>query len=196
MKLRLSMTWFSLFFLLLLYFFAHQAFWQHREGVRQKLIAGYLVPSQYSRVLACGFKGVLADYQFLRLLSFYGDRSLNKQVLGDEDWKYFFDSIDVVTDLDPWFYDPYVLTEGLLVWEAGQIRQANKLLSKGMKYRGSDWRLPYFVGFNHFFFLKDYAVGAEYIMKAAELPGAQAIYQVLRLGWLIMVIGLKPRYCF
>jgi tetratricopeptide (TPR) repeat protein len=105
-------------------------------------------------------------------LTFYGERDLLGQSLSEEDWQYFIKSIDVVTDLDPYFFDPYLLTEGLLTWEAGKIVDANRLLEKGFKYRKNDWRIPYFIGFNYFYFLKNYENGSEYVMAASRLPGS------------------------
>jgi len=164
--------WLLIALLLPAYAYLHTGSWTQRVQLRQAQSAGFLVPSQFSRVLACGYKGLLADFQFLRILTYLGDRSVNQQPLTTQDWDYFYDSIDVLTDIDPWFYDPYVLTEGLLTWEAGRITDANTLLAKGAYYRSNDWRLPYFIGFNHFFFFKDYAAGAEHIMTASRLPGS------------------------
>lgn len=172
MRLRGQGLWLVVVLLLPLYAYLHMGSWTQRAELRQAPTTSFLVPSQFSRVLACGYKGLLADFQFLRVLTFYGDRSANQQPLTAQDWDYFRDSIDVLTDLDPYFYDPYVLTEGLLTWEAGRIDDANTLLAKGARYRNNDWRLPYFIGFNNFFFLKDYAAGAEHIMAASRLPGS------------------------
>jgi tetratricopeptide (TPR) repeat protein len=63
-----------------------------------------------------------------------------------------------------------VLAEGVLTWETGRYEDANKLLEKGTKYRTWDWRLPYYLGFNYFYFLKDYAKGGEYLMEASRRP--------------------------
>ncbi|MCD6526840.1 MAG: hypothetical protein J7K75_07625 [Desulfuromonas sp.] len=176
---RSKWLWLLIVLLLPVYAQLHTGSWAQRAELRQSQSVGFLVPSQFSRVLACGYKGLLADYQFLRILTFFGDRSLNQQPPTAEDWDYFRDSIDVITDLDPWFYDPYVLTEGLLTWDAGRIEEANALLAKGVRYRTNDWRLPYYIGFNNFFFLKDHAAGAEYIMKAARLPGSPSYLPTL-----------------
>jgi len=171
--------WLVVVLLLPFYAYLHMGSWTQRAELRQAPTTSFLVPSQFSRVLACGYKGLLADFQFLRVLTFYGDRSANQQPLSTQDWDYFRDSIDVLTDLDPYFYDPYVLTEGLLTWDAGRFEDANTLLAKGARYRRNDWRLPYFIGFNNFFFLKDYAAGAEHIMAASRLPDSPSYLPTL-----------------
>ncbi len=153
--------------------------WGERTQVRLETKADYVLPSRYSRILSFGNKGLLADFQFLRLTTFLGGRSLLGKKLSDEDWHYFISSVDSITDLDPYFVDPYFLSEGFLTWEAGKISDANRLLAKGVKYRDWDWRLPYFVGFNYFYFQKDYKAGADYIMKAAKIPGAPSFLPTL-----------------
>ena len=169
---RRSLVVFSIILVLPVYAFFHQGVWANRALVRSEAPAGFLIPSGFSRVLALGYKGVLSDYLFLKATTFYGDRSLHQQVLSEEDWHYFITSLDVVTDLDPYFFDPYILGEGVLTWGPKKYDAANRLLEKGRKYRRNDWRIPYFIGFNYFYFLKDYAKGADYMMEASRLPGS------------------------
>lgn len=146
--------------------------WEHRALVRQETRADFVLPSRFSRILALGYKGLLSDFQFLKLITFTGERFLHQETMKEEDWRYFKSSVESVTDLDPYFLDPYFLAEGLLTWEAGQFEEANRLLEKGVQHRVWDWRLPYFVGFNYFYFLHDYEKGADYVMKASRVPGA------------------------
>jgi tetratricopeptide (TPR) repeat protein len=148
------------------------ATWENRALVRQETRADFVLPSQFSRILAFGYKGLLSDYQFLKLTTFLGERFLEREPMTEEDWRYFKSGVESVTDLDPYFLDPYFLAEGFLTWEAGQFKEANRLLEKGVQHRVWDWRLPYFVGFNYFYFLQDYEKGAEYVMQASRVPGA------------------------
>lgn len=73
--------------------------------------------------------------------------------------------------LDPYNMDAYYFAQSILVWDVGQIKAANDLLDYGMKYRTWDWYLPFFAGFNHAYFLKDYAAAAKYYRMAGELSG-------------------------
>jgi hypothetical protein len=156
-----------------------QGVWASREQVRSNTPAGYIIPSKFSRILALGNQGLLSDYMFLKTATFVGGRSGSGEQLNEEDWQFVTSSLDVVTDLDPYFVDPYMLAEGLLAWDAGKPEEANRLLSKGMKYRTFDWRLPFFVGFNHFYFLKDYETASGFIMTASRLPGSPAYLATL-----------------
>lgn len=74
--------------------------------------------------------------------------------------------------LDPYNMDAYYFAQGFLTWDARQFKVANDLLDYGMQYRTWDWQLPFFAGFNHAFFLKDYARAAGYYQRAGELSGS------------------------
>ena len=167
---RLLLLFTGLFFLA--YMFFCTGAWKWRDRVRQETRVNFVLPSRFSRVLAFGYKGVLSDFQFLKITTFLGERFLRKTELTEEDWDFFKKSVDVITDLDPYFLDPYFLAEGLMTWDAGEIKEANRLLEKGVSHRTWDWRLPYFVGFNNFYFLHDYNQGAKYVMAASRIPGA------------------------
>ena len=160
-----------------IYFPLSQGMWDSRAQSRAETPAGYLIPSKFSRILALGNQGLLSDFLFLKTATYIGGKSAPS--LGEADWQFVFRSLDVVTDLDPYFVDPYMLGEGLLAWDAEQPELANQLLIKGTKYRTDDWRLPFFIGFNHFYFLKDYETAAGHIMTAAQLPGSPAYLKTL-----------------
>lgn len=161
------------------YGFFFRGVWESREQVRTSIPAGYTIPSKFSRILALGNQGVLSDFLFLKIATFIGGRSGSEDPLNENDWQFVIKSLDVVTDLDPYFVDPYVLAEGLLAWDAGMPEEANQLLIKGMKYRTWDWRLPFYVGFNYFYFLKDYEAASGFIMAASKLPGSPAYLATL-----------------
>jgi hypothetical protein len=152
--------------------------WRMRGQVRSTTVAGYVLPSKFSSVLAFGYKGLLSDFLFLKSVTFFGERHLAKKILSDGDWQYLLTSLDVVTDLDPYFEDPYVFAEANLAWE-GKVEEANRILEKGRKNRNWDWRIPYYIGFNYFYFLQDYEKGAEYVMEAASRPGSHPFLSTL-----------------
>lgn len=168
------------FFLILSgYVLFHQEAWNCRDQIRRATEAGYVFPSRFSRILAMGNKGLLADFMFLKTITFFGERAGAGQDLASEDWDYVVAALGAVTDLDPYFLDPYVFAEGALAWDAGRFDEANALLEKGFRHRTAEWRLPYYIGFNYFYFLRDYGKGAEYVMQAARTPGSPSFLATL-----------------
>lgn len=164
----------SMMIFLGLYPFVHEVAWSQREQIRQDAPVGYLLPSRVTSLLSFGHEGLVSDFIFLKVATFVGGVGLGGGQISPSDWRAIEHGLDVVTDLDPYFVDPYFLAEGLFAWDARQPEVANRLLGKGIGYRKSDWRLPYFAGFNSFYFLGDYSRGAEYLARAAKIPGAPA----------------------
>jgi len=60
----------------------------------------------------------------------------------------------------------------VLTLDFGKIDLANKLLLKAVKHRTKDFKVPYYIGFNYFSFLKDNLNGAKYLIKADRLSKA------------------------
>lgn len=177
--LRRGLPIFLLVTALAIYGFIMPDLWESREKVRTDIPADYIFPSKFSRIMALGNQGVLSDFLFLKTMTFIGERGVAGTPLSEKEWEYVVRCLDVVTDLDPYFVDPYMLAEGLLAWDALRPEDANLLLNKGMQYRDWDWRLPFFVGFNSFYFLGDYETASGFIMQAAQLPGSPSYLKTL-----------------
>lgn len=132
------------------------------------------LPAPLLKILSLDHDGLTSDFLFLRSLVFIGTR-LEKNVqldLPDREWRWFYATLDVVTDIDPYFKDPYYLGNAFLTWHAGMANEANTLLKKGSRSRDWDWVPPFFIGFNYFYFLQENDKAAEYLMEASRRPGA------------------------
>lgn len=165
-------------FSVLLHALVTNEMWELRAQFRRESEAGYVLPSKFSSILAFGYKGLLADFLFLKAVTFSGERHGAERPFSRDDRDYLIASLEVVTDLDPYFEDPYVFAEGNLAWE-GRVEEANRLLEKGRRYRPWDWRIPYYIGFNYFYFLQDYEKGGHYVMEAARIPGGHSFLSTL-----------------
>ncbi len=131
-----------------------------------------LLPSPVVRALALEFDGAVADYLLLKTITYIGYKLLEKESLDETEWQQVITMLHRITDLDPRFWDPYLLGEMMLPWDAGKIDEANRLLKKAIQARPDDFRPWYFLGFNAFFFEKNAKKAAPYLRRAAELPGA------------------------
>ncbi len=83
-----------------------------------------------------------------------------------------YDALSATTLYNPRYFDPYYVGNAFLTWEAGLYEEAIALLKRGMKYV-KDWRIPFYIGFNYFYFLRDNRRGAEYLAMAAKYPDAR-----------------------
>jgi len=134
----------------------------------------YTLPSKITGPASLEFKGMVSDFLFLKMITFLGEKISKHERFNEKHWQYLRTTVETITDLDPYFWDPYLFADMLLTWEAGKIEEANNILFKAMKYRTWDYRVPYYIGFNYFFFLRDNIKGAKYLMQASKLPHSPA----------------------
>jgi hypothetical protein len=162
----------SLFLLLLAYILVFPVFEQSRQTVSRFELQELTLPPFVSRFLALEFRSVAADYLFVRTTQFYGGKTQNSEETPRGTWLWLYSNLYVVTDLDPYFEDPYYFGNAVLTWGGQMFTQANKLLQRGTEARDWDWQLPFFMGFNKFYFLNDNKGGADDLLMAAQRPGA------------------------
>ncbi len=116
----------------------------------------------------------------MKVIIYFGgltERAKNRIII-PPDYPAMSRTIHTAVKLDPYNSDAYYFAQAFLTWDARQFAIANDLLREGMKYRTWDWQLPFFIGFNYGYFLKDYRNAAHYYKKAAELSG-QELYASL-----------------
>ncbi len=143
-----------------------------REALRREEGTGFVIPSAVAKVVTLEFKGLLSDVLFSRAMTYYGGKLMRKENTSDHEWNWMYKNMDVATDLDPYFLDPYYFGAMTLAWEANKVQEANALLEKALRYRTWDWTIPFYLGFNHFYFLQDNVRASEYLMDASKKPGA------------------------
>jgi hypothetical protein len=143
-----------------------------RRDVREFASREHLVllpKGEVLKPLVLGHAQVAADLIWLEFIQVLGSADVREQ-----DYEWIRHALDVVTTLDPQFVEAYDLG-GVVLGELGKhVEWSNALLEKGMTANPQAWRLPFLLGFNHFFHLHDYGRAANYLSKAARLPGSPA----------------------
>lgn len=140
-----------------------------------------VVPPSILKITSLEFHGLASDYLFLKALIFMGstfERTGTPRVK-DWEWKWLYKVLDASTTLDPYFLDPYYLANAFFTWDAFMIRDDNLLLVRGSKQRSWDPALPFFIGFNYFYFLQDNASARTWLLEASKRPGAPQMYAEL-----------------
>ncbi len=127
----------------------------------------YLPQGEYLRIAVLGYRQVVADLLWIQAIQAMGERKVT-----EEAGHWIAHALDVITTLDPRF---------VRVYEAGGIalttlvvlpEESNRLLEKGIRHNPEVWNLPFYLGFNYYFELRDDQKAAEYIARASRLPGA------------------------
>ena len=148
---------------------------RERVALKKEEGTGLLFPSSIAKIIALEYKGLVADALFSRAHAFYGGKLICREDPSEEEWSWIYKSADIATDLDPYFLDPYYFGAVNLAWEANRVKEANALLEKALRYRTWDWTIPFYLGFNHFYFLQDNEKASEYLMEASRRPGASSL---------------------
>lgn len=123
-----------------------------------------------ARATAIGFDALLADYHWLQAVQIVG----SNQVIDADTSDHLGKVVDVVTTLNPHVGHPYRFAAVWLNHNEEQVREGNRLLRRAIENHPEDWRNPYYLGFNHFFYLYEHQEAAEVLQLAMKLPGAPA----------------------
>jgi len=126
-----------------------------------------LLPSkEMTRVISFGNEILLAQLIFYNSMFYVGSLERPPEI---STYRKLHHTLDTVTYLDPCNMDGYYFAQGMLGWNLSLLEPLNTLLRRGMAHRPWDWQLPFFYGFNQFYFLKRPKEGARYLKKAYQL---------------------------
>lgn len=132
---------------------------------------GNLVPKpQVARILALGFDSVVSDYYWLKAVQMAG----GARTPGPEQGAYIGRLMDLVTYLNPHVGHAYRFAAVWLTQSEQQVREANRLLRRGIEYHPDDWRNWFYLGFNQFYYLDETEKASRTLSTASQLPGAPA----------------------
>jgi tetratricopeptide (TPR) repeat protein len=122
---------------------------------------------EVAQATSLGFDAALGDYYWLQAVQIVGG-----ELFPERQGHLLRGLLDVVTTLDPWVDHPYRFAAVWLTDSEESVRKANELLEKGIRYHPDDWRNPFYLGFNHFFYLDEPEAAADALDRAIALPGA------------------------
>lgn len=156
-----------LFFLISLFTYFTQNFINSHKDVELATDHFMFLPKgEFIKPVVMGYDQLAADLIWLQAIQVIGEKTVTP-----DGYQWIYHALDVVTTLDPEFAYAYQLGGVVLSVLAKTPDKSNELLLKGMKENPHIWQIPFYVGFNHFFYMKDYKKAAEYMAKASELPG-------------------------
>jgi hypothetical protein len=154
------------------YVLAFPAFERQRAPVKKVQARGLILPPPVMKLLSLEFRTITADFLFARASQYFGGKIGQREPASAADMQWLYRNLLVITDLDPYFEDPYYFGNALFTWDAGMYNEANTLLKKATEARTWDWQFPFFLGFNKFYFQNDRNGGADYLLIASKRPGA------------------------
>ena len=134
---------------------------------------GYMPHPQIIKTISGEHRSTAAAFTVLRALFYYGTilQKFNDNVIVRPEFENMYKTLAGAIHIDPYNMDAYYFSQAAFTWELGRIHEVNVLLEKGLEYRTWDYWLPFYLGFNQAYFLKDYEKAAINMQHAAEISG-------------------------
>jgi tetratricopeptide (TPR) repeat protein len=134
---------------------------------------GYLPHPQALKVSVADQGLMVAEAAVVKVLFYFGTlvQKYQENVIIRPEYANMYRMLQAAVELDPYNMDAYHFAEAAFTWELGRIAEVNELLERGARYRTWDASIPFYLGFNHAYFLKDYPKAARYMQQAAEISG-------------------------
>ncbi len=105
----------------------------------------------------------------------------NAALLIREEYRMLADMLKTVVELDPYFKYPYLFGGLFLSMAGGLVDDSIEFLRRGARQFPDDWRFPFYLGFNHYFFRNDPVLALQEFVRAAVVPGRPAyVYSVIQ----------------
>lgn len=152
--------------------------WQEAEKKFEQLM--YLPNGEYLKIASLGYRELIADLVWLQAIQVMGDKKVS-----DENGRWLYRALDIITTLDPKFLRAYEAGGLALTTLVVLPQESNRLLEKGMVHNPTEWKLPFLIGINYYYELYDDAKAAEYISQASRLPGAPSTVATLAANLLV-----------
>ncbi|MEM6731448.1 MAG: hypothetical protein AAF658_07815, partial [Myxococcota bacterium] len=126
------------------------------------------LPSPYAtRLLSLGHYPLAADYYWLKALSHFGDATMHRSLYPNLE-----PFLDRASTLDPYYKSVYRMAGTALTLHGMDVGLSNRLLERGLRYRPDVWEIPFYLGFNRYYFEQDYDGAVEVLSLAASMEGA------------------------
>ena len=131
-----------------------------------------LVPTkEMVGLMSFDHRGAAADYLFTQVSIHSGSLMWKPlDIKFDSGWAYGM--MDLVTDLDPRYREAYLMSGMGLIHSFSDANLALPILKKGIKANPDSWEIPYWYGYDQYFYLDDNETASKYFMMAARKPGA------------------------
>ncbi|MCB4204897.1 hypothetical protein LF845_07990 [Deferribacterales bacterium Es71-Z0220] len=135
---------------------------------------GYTPQGKIYKVALGEFRWFVGSYLSFKSIIYYGGNidKISKRRFKEVEYYNLYRTLETSILLNPYNEDAYYFAQGAFTWDIGRVKEVNSLLEYVFKYRTWDFKIPYFLGFNYAYFLKDYNSAAKYYQKASELSGS------------------------
>jgi hypothetical protein len=118
------------------------------------------------KLLSLGFDALIADVYWLALVQYVGETNIKENDKVAEIY------IREITDLDPYFVEPFYFAAFIIGSEMKNPVLAAQIIEKGIAANPDNWTLPFIAGVNQYLYAHNENTAARYYRMAAKLPNA------------------------
>jgi len=157
---------------LLIFFCPHFKKDMQQRPLLEKL--GYTPQGRFYKAVLGEYRWFMGVYLSFKSIIYYGGNvdKINRGRFKELEFYNLYRTVETSVLLNPYNEDAYYFAQGAFTWGVGRIKEVNTILQYVEKYRKWDFKIPFFLGFNYAYFLKDYKKAAEYYKKASEISGS------------------------
>lgn len=141
--------------------------WETIKAPKPKNMQEALPSLGVLKAVSLGYDSLIADYYWLRSLSYFG--AIESHAAKYIDLPAL---LERVVGLDPYFTTAYEFAGTALTVENVDPTESIRLLEQGTQYRPEVWTLGFYLGFNRYYFLHDFAHAATDLARTSLLPDA------------------------
>jgi len=127
-------------------------------------------PTPLKIALAGPARGLVADVTLMEVYTLFAHVQKNRD--HQKGWDLIYQYLQSSQQIDPWFWDAYRFSAGLLGMRKEYIERIIDLLEKGSEARKWDWETPFMAGFLAYDQLHDLPRAFSLMRKAADKPEA------------------------
>lgn len=126
----------------------------------------YLPESDAIEPYLLGFSSTFANYLWIRTTLYFGSHYAS-----DRDFSWLIQMVDMVTELNPYFYPAYEFAGLLIPEHCNNPDAARAILARGITYLGDRrWKLYFYMGMVYYLHYGDKKSAADYFAMGAQLP--------------------------
>ena len=144
----------------------------------------YFAPPNIIQHFSLGYKDFMANLLWLRYLQSADFCSFEKGIpvyRGDKkhcEFGWGYHMVDAITELSPRFNPVYTISASVLSVFTGDIKGAEKILLKGVKYFPDDWQINLYISYIYTVDINNPERAAHHAYKAAENGGPEWLYNL------------------
>jgi len=137
------------------------------SGLIKKEQLSPVMPLSFYQIIAPYLRQLSAESLYIQTMVFIGD--VDSTIMQRPYEKSLSAHFFTIQKLHPPLIDTYYSAQGFLPWLSREgTLSANAIHEEGMKVLPTNWRIPFYAGFNHFYFLNDPEGAAPLLRKSFE----------------------------